>query len=251
MSAPRVFKVTDGVYCVMRRSYFTCSYFVVRDDGLVAIDAGMKSSGTEMLEAIQQLHAKPTDVLAILLTHWHNDHAAGAMVLAKLSGASVYYSASEAGHLTRKTAATGLRATLSALVPETGPLVLLKGLLGNAPQQAVEATRFVQGGDVVADDFEVIDTPGHTSGHVSYYYRPRRVLFAGDALAVVRGRLRFMARPVAEDLQQARESMGRCLETPSDFICPGHREPLVRNVHAECQRMQNYLRERGKWPLLG
>jgi glyoxylase-like metal-dependent hydrolase (beta-lactamase superfamily II) len=97
----------------------------------------------------------------------------------------------------------------------------------------------------------VIDTPGHTAGHVSYYYRPCKTLFAGDALAVVRGRLRFMARPVTEDLQQARESMARCLELPIDFICPGHREPLTRNVHAERRRMRDYLRGGGKWPLLG
>jgi hypothetical protein len=45
--------------------------------------------------------------------------------------------------------------------------------------------------------------------------------------------------------------MVRCLELPIDLICPGHREPLVRNVHAECLRMRDYLRDGGKWPLFG
>lgn len=251
MSRPHTFQVVDGVYCVMRNSYFTCSYLVITPKGLVAVDAGMKSTGTEMLYAIEEIGRTPGDVRAILLTHWHNDHAAGASVLAELSGAHVYYSAAEAAHLTRQAASAGLRGRLSAMVPETGPLVLLKGLLGNAPQEPVEASRFVRGGEVVADEFEVLDTPGHTGGHLSYYYRPRKVLFAGDALAVIGGRLRFMARPVTEDLAKARESMVRCLQLPIDFVCPGHREPLTENVSAECDRMRKHLLGGGRWPILG
>jgi glyoxylase-like metal-dependent hydrolase (beta-lactamase superfamily II) len=235
----------------MRKSYFTCSYLVDTDNGLFAIDAGMKSTGSEMLSAIVAIGRKPSDVRGILLTHWHNDHAAGASVLANMSGADVCYSGVEADHLTRRVASTGIRGRISAIVPETGPLVLLKGLLGNAPQQAVEATRFVHGGETLFDEFEAIDTPGHTAGHLSYYWRPGRVLFAGDALAVIRQRLRFMARPVTEDLASARASMIRLLGYDIAAVCPGHREPLHRNVREEVQRMRKYLAEDRRWPLLG
>lgn len=251
MSGPRTFKVTDGVYCVMRRSYFTCSYLVETGSGLVAIDAGMKSTGSEMLNAIAEIGRAPRDVCAILLTHWHNDHAAGASQLARLSGADVYYSAAEHSHLSRRTAAGGVRGLLSAHVPETGPLVLLKGLLGNAPQQAVEATRLISGGDFLAGEFDALPTPGHTSGHLSYFHRPTRSLFAGDALAVIGSSIRFMARPVTEDLHAARESMLRCLELPIQFVCPGHRRPLAQDVAGQCARMRDRLLNGGRWPLLG
>lgn len=250
MSKPHTFEVTTGVYCVMRRSYFTCSYLVATGDGLIAIDAGMKSTGSEMFSAIAEIGRTPRDVRAILLTHWHNDHAAGASQLASLSGADVYYSTAESPHLGGELASTGIRGRLSALVPETGPLVLLKGLLGNAPEQPVEATRFVKDGDVV-EGFEVLETPGHTRGHLSFFHRPTRVLFAGDALAVINGRLRFMSRPVTEDLDAARASMQRCLALPIDSICPGHREPLMRNARAECSRMKAHLDANGHWPLFG
>jgi glyoxylase-like metal-dependent hydrolase (beta-lactamase superfamily II) len=251
MARPHFFRVIENVYCVMRKSYFTCSYLVTAPNGLIAIDAGMKSNGSEMLSAISELGKQPKDVTAILLTHWHNDHAAGACELAALSGADVFYSQRESDHLTRQVATGGVRGSLSAMVPETGPLVLLKGLLGNAPQRAVEATRFVNDGDVVAGDFDVIGTPGHTVGHLSYYHRSSRTLFCGDAMAVIRGRLRFMARPVTEDLNAARESMIRCLDRPIDAICPGHREPLSTNVASECQRMRALLASDSRWPLLG
>ena len=250
MSKPSVSEVAPGVYCVMRRSYFTCSYLVETPAGLIAIDAGMKSSGSEMLSAIAELGRVPGDVIAILLTHWHNDHAAGASVLADRSGADVYYSAREAEHMTRRAAATGVRGRLSAIIPEHGPLVLLKGLLGNAPQQPVAATKFVSGGDTIFD-FDVIDTPGHTVGHVSYYHRTKRVLFAGDAIAVVHQRLRFMARPTTEDQPAARQSMTKLMGLPLHAVCPGHREPLTQNVEAERLRLGELLKQNEDWPLFG
>src|SRR5580700_4844546 len=96
MSHARTFRVADGVYCVMRRSYFTCSYLVdTGDGGVVAIDAGMKSSGSDVLHALREIGRLPQDVSALLLTHWHNDHASGAAELATASGAAVYYHATE------------------------------------------------------------------------------------------------------------------------------------------------------------
>jgi glyoxylase-like metal-dependent hydrolase (beta-lactamase superfamily II) len=249
---PRVFQVCDRVYCVMRRSYFTCSYLVTMPHGgLVAVDAGMKSHGNDILAAIRQLRRSPGDVKAVLLTHWHNDHSAGAHELAELAGAEIYYSATEADHLTRRAAATGLRGRISAHIPETGPLVLLKGLLGNAPQQPVAATQFITGGETVCGEFEAIATPGHTAGHLSFYHAPTRTLFAGDALAVVNGQLRFMARPVTEDLSAARHSMARCLDRPIDHVCPGHREPLAREAQPQCERLRAHVLAGGHWPLLG
>ena len=129
MPRPRTFRVTDDVYCVMRRSYFTCSYLVVTPAGMVAVDAGMKSTGGDMFHALAELGKTPADVKAILLTHWHNDHTAGACELAQASGAQVFYHGAEADHLTRKSASMGLRRLLSNVVPETGPMVLFKGLL--------------------------------------------------------------------------------------------------------------------------
>src|SRR4051812_46243669 len=76
MSHPNLSPVTPTIHCILRRSYFTCSYLVEHAAGLIAIDAGMKSTGTEMLHAIAALKRPVTDVKAILITHWHNDHAA-------------------------------------------------------------------------------------------------------------------------------------------------------------------------------
>ena len=144
-----------------------------------------------------------------------------------------------------------MRRWLSNQIPEWGVLVLAKGLLGEATPRAVLAQHLVEDGDVILDDFDVITTPGHTEGHVCYFYRPANALFAGDALAVIDGAIRFMARPVTPDLEAARASVAKCLELNPKLICPGHREPLTAGVESACDAMRSYLRSGGPWPLLG
>jgi glyoxylase-like metal-dependent hydrolase (beta-lactamase superfamily II) len=154
-------------------------------------------------------------------------------------------------YFTGRTGATGARRWLSDRIPELSVLVLVKGLLGEATPRAVAAHRLVRDAEVLLDDFQVVATPGHTPGHVSYFYRPERTLFAGDALAVIDGRIRFMARPVTLDVQAAHRSLETCLALQPQIVCPGHREPLASNADVACEAMRDYLVAGGKWPRLG
>src|SRR4051812_17957758 len=163
-SRANITQVAKNVYAVIRRSYFTCSYVIALPEGVFLIDAGMDSSGGDMLYALALIGRSVEDVKAILLTHWHNDHSAGACEVQRLSGARIYYHKKEEKYFTRETASIGLRAKLSEAIPESGPLVLLKGLLGSAPARAVEATRCVNHNELIEGDFRVIETPGHTDG---------------------------------------------------------------------------------------
>lgn len=244
----QILRVTDSITCLRRVSYLTCSYLVRREAGIVLVDAGMKSDGSDVLAGLAAVGATAADVLAVLLTHWHNDHAAGAAEIRARSGAPVCASAGEIPFLTRSTASRGLAGRLSDAIPEVGPLVLAKGLLGSAPMRAVEVDRIVGDGDEI-EGFRALETPGHTPGHVSYWYEPERALFAGDALAVVGGRLRFMARPVTPDRSEARRSMARCVALDPALVCPGHRGP-VRVDARERERFADRV-ARGRWPVLG
>jgi glyoxylase-like metal-dependent hydrolase (beta-lactamase superfamily II) len=247
----QVIPVTDAIWCVRRPSYLTCSYVVDTTAGLVLIDAGMDSDGRDMLGALSQIGKDPNSVRAILLTHWHNDHSAGAHVLKEQSGATVCYHEADAPQFTKATAHPGLRGWISDLIPEWGVFVLAKGLLGESAPRAVDADIWAEEGAQVFQDFDVIATPGHTPGHVSFFHRPSRALFAGDALAVIGGQVHFMARVVTPDKDKARESMLRCLALEPDILCPGHREPLTENVAQRCREMTAFIREGGRWPLLG
>ena len=210
----------------------------------------MDSDGADIHVGLRALKADVKDVRAILLTHWHNDHSAGAQAIHELSGAPVDYHRDDEPQFTGAAGATGARRWLSDRIPEVGVLVLFKGLLGESAPRAVSAQHFITDGDVVLDDFQVVSTPGHTPGHVSFFYRPEGALFAGDALAVIDGRIRFMARPVTLDTTAARASMEKCLALSPRIVCPGHREPLL-DADRACEAMRAYLYKGGTWPLLG
>lgn len=247
----QVIRVTEGVWCFRRPSYFACSYLVRTKAGPVAVDVGMDSDATDFLEGLKSVGIQPEQLRAILLTHWHNDHSAGAAFLQRTFGVRVYYSFAERPCLTRESAAGGVRGWLGKRVPEAGVLVLLRGLLEEAAPEAVAADYFVSDGDLVEEEFRVLATPGHTDGHVAYLHEPTEILFCGDALAVVGKTLRLMARPVTPDLPLAEASALRCLREPVKIICPGHRSPLTENVKEECRRLRDYLEAGGRWPLLG
>lgn len=248
---PQVFPVSPNIWCVRRVSYLTCSYVIKASAGVVFVDAGMDSEGADMHFALDALNLPVESVKAILLTHWHNDHAAGGQVLQQQAGAAVYYHEGDAPFFQRATAHPGFRGWLSDVIPEWGLFVLFKGLLGEATPRAVAATRFVQDGEILLEDFEVVATPGHTPGHISFYYRPERALFAGDAMAVVDEKIHFMARPVTPDIESARQSMLRCLKMDIDILCPGHRAPLTTGVQEQCQQMAAHIEAGKEWPLLG
>src|SRR5258706_10750671 len=96
-------RVTDRIWCIRRASYLTCSYAVRTDRGIVLVDAGMDSGGEDLEHGIRDAFgARTSDVRAILLTHWHNDHAAGAAAIRRASGARVYYHRGDAPQLTRR-----------------------------------------------------------------------------------------------------------------------------------------------------
>lgn len=249
-------QVSERVWCIRRASYLTCSYAVRTDRGIVLVEAGMDSSGLDIERGLQRAFgAGVADVRAILITHWHNDHAAGAAAIQAKSGAKIYYHRSDEPQLTRRTVHPGLRDRLALAIPEHGPLVLFKGLLGEAIPRAVTADVFVEDEMIVEDEFVVIATPGHTPGHVAYFHRPERILFAGDALAVKRQQLAFMSRPVTPDLPAARRSLVRCLERSLalgvERVCPGHQYPLSHDVRASAERLRDHAQRGGRWPLFG
>jgi glyoxylase-like metal-dependent hydrolase (beta-lactamase superfamily II) len=243
------FEVAKDVWCLRRPSYLTCSYITLHGDKIILIDAGMSSAGKDILYALQKLNRKIHDIQAVLLTHWHNDHSAGASYLNSLD-IDVYAHEKEATILTTSSPAS-LKNSVSSLIPEMGPLVLLKGLLKEGPCHSLKTCKRVNEGDVLFNRFVALETPGHTGGHMAYFDQHQKVLYAGDALAVIKGQPRRMARAVTEDLAFAKKSMMKLLQVKANILCPGHRQPLVENVPALCKAFARKLEAQPHWPVFG
>ena len=251
LSTPKISRVTDRVHCVQRRDYLSCSYVVLREEDVVLIDAGIDPTGGDVLAALEAIGRNVLDVSAILMTHWHNDHSGGAGAIQEASGCAVHYHESSHGKFTREKRIRGVRGYVASKLPGAGFWSSFRGLLELAPPRAVAASAFVADGQRILEDFKVIGTPGHESGHLSYYYEPDRVLFAGDAVAVAHDRIVFMSRFLTEDRDAGRSSILRCLDVDSHAICPGHRYPLIGITPSERDRARQQVENMRWWPIIG
>jgi len=253
MPRTRIIPVGRDVFCVQRTAFLSCSYFIRRPRGVVMVDTGLDNDASGMLDAMREVGVDPASIYAILFTHWHNDHTSGASILKELSGARVYYHAAAQARLTRERTAAPWRSKLAQRLPETGFFAPFRGLLDAAPLQAIDADQLIGEGDVVEDEFLVLETPGHEDGHLSFLYQPENILFTGDAIAVANDHLTFMSRVLTSDFNHARESMLRCIELEPSAWCPGHRHPLVA-TEADMQAIAE-LRTRISssffWPIIG
>src|SRR5450759_107784 len=74
-------------------------YLVEYGDELVVIDPGMPSDLRRVASRIKSLGRSPEEVTAIVLTHFHVDHAGSARALKQMSGATVYLHTDEPPYL--------------------------------------------------------------------------------------------------------------------------------------------------------
>jgi glyoxylase-like metal-dependent hydrolase (beta-lactamase superfamily II) len=140
------------------------AYLVREDDGLTLIDAAIAGSADSILKAARHI-GQP--IVRIAITHAHGDHVGSLDALhAALPDAEILFPARDARFL------AGDR-TLDSNEPQVK-------LRGGYVTVETKADRLLVPGDRVGS-LEVIASPGHTPGHVSFIDRRDGSLIAGDA----------------------------------------------------------------------
>ncbi len=198
---------------------FVDAFFVEGEAGLTLIDAGTLGSAPSILEAVRAVGHRPRDLARILVTHCHADHYGGLAELKRQCPADVYAHPADAREIER--GRTGPPLTHSPIRP-------LQPLLRMASARwQVEACRVeheLSDGEVLPDGVQVVPTPGHTYGHVAFFY-PRHggVLFAGDACSNV---LRLGMSIGYADPEEGRASSRRLSELDFEVAVFGHGGPI-------------------------
>ena len=137
--------------------------FIVRrkdSDHAVIVDPGEEAP--RLLAALEELGVT---LDAILLTHTHFDHVGAVAPIARATGAPVYCPEIE--------------------VPVLQDIMAFVPWPGFGPFESWDPEHTIQGGETLelaGLTFDVVFTPGHSPGHVTFSIRDESALLSGDVL---------------------------------------------------------------------
>jgi glyoxylase-like metal-dependent hydrolase (beta-lactamase superfamily II) len=143
----------------LTRAHFVNAFLVREEDGLTLVDTTMSGAADDLIAAAQ---AAGAPIVRIALTHGHGDHVGSLDVLKERLGDSVQV----------------LMPELDARI-HAGEKIVEGKLPGAWPTITTTPDVRLNAGDRVGS-LEVVASPGHTPGHVSFLDTRDRSLIAGD-----------------------------------------------------------------------
>ena len=200
-------------------------YLLIDPDGLTLIDAGLPGSHRKILRYLASLGFAPVDLKRILITHADFDHVGGLAPLKKASGARVYASPVEARAIAEGHASRPLK-------PRSVVARLLFDLMARSFNPAtVQVDELLSDGQIlpVLGGLRVVETPGHTPGHISLFAPSAQILFCGDS--IVSGEAGLRVSSGANNWNQAKsdESARKQAALGARILCCGH-GPVVMDA---------------------
>jgi glyoxylase-like metal-dependent hydrolase (beta-lactamase superfamily II) len=163
------------------------------DSHVLLVDTGYQGQLPLLREASAKARAPFERLTHVLMTHQDLDHLGGLPAILQEMPQKLEVLAHEAEKPYIQGEKRILRITDQTLAqidtwPEERRVPFLR-MLDNPPKGPVDAT--IAGGQELpyCGGIIVIDTPGHTPGHISYYHKPTKTLIAGDAMVVKNGEL--------------------------------------------------------------
>jgi glyoxylase-like metal-dependent hydrolase (beta-lactamase superfamily II) len=204
-------EIAEGLYLLRGTPANGFNVYLMGD---VIIDAGTRHAARRIL---RQVRDRP--VAAHAITHAHADHQGSSHRVCNELGIPLFCPAGEADAMES--------GNLMPLVPDGR---ITRWQLRNWAGPAHPVARRLREGDTV-DGFAVIDTPGHSPGHISYWRESDRVLVLGDALF---GQHPLTSRPglheppaiFTPDVERNRESVRKIAALEPKVVCFGHGPPL-------------------------
>ena len=204
-------KVADDVWQIPLVPRNGVNAYLVGD---ILVDAGYILSGRSVVKAVRD-----HEVRVHALTHVHNDHAGGSKHVHEALGVPVWIGAADAPYLRSG----------KAPVPPGNRIASLFGPVAGSPK--VEPERELREGDDLGHGFVVLDTPGHSPGHVSFWRETDRTLICGDVffhMNILTTAVGLHQPPdlFTYDVPQNRDSERRLAELDPAVACFGHGPPL-------------------------
>lgn len=184
--------------------------------GSTLVDAGIRSSGKRILKEIGD-----RNVSTHVLTHAHADHQGASAFICNQLNIPLW-----CGKAEKEAAETG--EVTNAFSNPNHPIAKIQQRFWSGLGHPVAKT--LQEGDMV-EDFVVLETPGHSPGHIVFWRESDGVLIAGDV--VVNMNLMTTITGVGEppalftaDIATNRQSIKKIAALKPRITCVGHGPPL-------------------------
>ena len=213
-------KIAENVFQIplMPRSSINC--YVIDD---ILIDSGIRSSGNKILKAI-----KNTAITKHVLTHAHADHQGSSDFLCNTLNIPLW-----ASELEKENAESG---NVTYEYPNSNGLIA-KFQQKNWAGKGHKVSQVLKEGDAVGS-FTVIDTPGHSKGHISFFRETDRVMIVGDVLVNMNLVTTIVGLHQPPDLfttdkKKNMESIKKIAALKPKILCFGHGPVLFDNGELE------------------
>jgi len=228
-------RIAPGIHSMGQEEGGHVHAFLLDDgDGLTLIDTMYDDDGRHVLAELTAMGRTIKDVKRIILTHAHKSHVGGLAALKAASGATVF------SHEWETDIIAGRReATRVGKWPKK-PLAVYKlqlGLaLGLGKHKPCEVDTRLKAGDHVGP-LEVVETPGHTPGCLSFWWPARKALFAGDVIATWPNVEAGWPGLTLDNDRNLRSVHDLTEFSDAEILCVGHGEPITQGAAREIKKM--------------
>jgi glyoxylase-like metal-dependent hydrolase (beta-lactamase superfamily II) len=218
------------------------SYLIAADGHAAVVDTpwGTPEVIRAFCARVAATGVSPADIGQVLVTHYHEDHSGAAGWLHERHGSEVVMSARDHAALGhhfgsgRDVFAAELAGWLDGIGADADAYGYAFEQRGELLSRlhSIPPARRVGDGDTVRVGgewtLEVVETPGHTPGHLCFVERRRGLVFAGDHV-FRRRRGNAVARPSAPPRPIASywHAMAKIRATGADTVLPGHGRPFT------------------------
>jgi glyoxylase-like metal-dependent hydrolase (beta-lactamase superfamily II) len=217
-------ELATGVYSLGHGKGGHVHAFLLEHGGeLSLVDTLFEDDARLVLDAIRQLGRQPSDLKRIAITHGHRSHLGGLATLRRASGATVHAHEWEADIVSGDR-----RAQAVSILPQQS-LRLIPFQLGlwlNRPRHVPSPVdELLDEGDAFGP-LQVMHAPGHSPGHLAFWWPERRFLIAGDGVATWPS---LCAGWKAFNLNhdQHKQTLGRIAALDATIVGVGHGDPIT------------------------
>lgn len=222
----KISEIKDGIYQIKgTRS----NIYLIAGTDLTLIDTGMPGDYEIILDSIRKIRRDPKEVSHILITHAHMDHIGSISKMKEATGAKIVACSNEAEFIGgRKKMWTMGRTGIGGKVFKAIMFFMETFIWKYEP---VDVDIACKGGEEIdaCGGIEVIATPGHSRGSLSYYLKDKGAIFAGDSLSTL-PTLRMPLKAGCEYYDKAINSVKTIGECSPDMCFAGHGASITEDA---------------------